>query len=205
MFTVKKLVTGPLQVNTYILAETESKEAMVIDPGGNAGGVIQILEQQEWKLKLIALTHGHGDHLGAVKDLQMKTGVPVVLHEDDAPMAADSKENFTAMMGTGIEISADGLLQDGDEILLGEKSVTVIHTPGHSQGGVCFKADNMLFSGDTLFMQSIGRTDLAGGNHRQLIRSIHDKLLTLADDVMVYPGHGPETTIGDERRSNPHL
>ncbi len=205
MFTMKKLVTGPMQVNTYILAETESKEAMVIDPGGNAGGVMQVLEQQGWNLKLIALTHGHGDHLGAVKDLQMKTGVPVVLHEDDAPMAADSKENFTAMMGPGIEIQPDGLLQDGDEILLGEKPVAVIHTPGHTQGGVCFMADKMLFAGDTLFMQSIGRTDLAGGNQRQLIRSINDKLLTLDDDVLVYPGHGPETTIADERRSNPHL
>lgn len=205
MFTVKKLVTGPLQVNTYILGETESKEAMVIDPGGNAGGVIQVLDRQGWKLKVIVLTHGHGDHLGAVADLQEKTGVPVILHEEDGPMASDSKKNFTAMMGPGIEITPDGLLQDGDEILLGDQPVTVIHTPGHTQGGICLKTDKLLFSGDTLFMQSIGRTDLAGGNHRQLIKSIHDKLFTLDDDVQVFPGHGPDTTIGDERRKNPHL
>ncbi|SMP49358.1 MBL fold metallo-hydrolase [Anoxynatronum buryatiense] len=205
MFKVKKLVTGPLQVNTYILGETESKEAMVIDPGGNAGGVIQVLEQQGWTLKLIVLTHGHGDHIGAVAELQNRTGVSMVIHEEDVAMLTDSKRNFTSMMGTGIEITPDGTLEDGDEILLGDQSVLVISTPGHTQGGICLKADNLLFTGDTLFMMSIGRTDLEGGNHRQLIRSIKDRLMVLEDDVVVYPGHGPESTIGEERTKNPYL
>ena len=137
MFNVKKLVTGPLQVNTYILGDVDSKEAMVIDPGGNAGGVIQVLEQQGWKLKLIVLTHGHGDHIGAVSELKQRTGVSMMIHNEDAAMLADSKRNFTSMMGTGVEMTPDGLLEDGDEILLGEKSVVVIHTPGHTQGGIC--------------------------------------------------------------------
>lgn len=205
MFNVKKLVTGPLQVNTYILGDVDSKEAMVIDPGGNAGGVIQVLEQQGWKLKLIVLTHGHGDHIGAVSELKQRTGVSMMIHNEDAAMLADSKRNFTSMMGTGVEMTPDGLLEDGDEILLGEKSVVVIHTPGHTQGGICLKADQFLFTGDTLFMLSIGRTDLEGGNHRQLIRSIQERLMILDDSIVVYPGHGPESTIGEERKRNPYL
>lgn len=205
MFKVKKLVTGPMQVNTYIVGETESKEALVIDPGGNAGGVLQVLEQQEWNLKLIVLTHGHGDHIGAVMELKEKTGVPVVLHDEDAAMLADSKKNYTAMMGGGVTIEPDGLLEDGDDIILGEEKVEVIHTPGHTQGGICLKADHMLFTGDTLFMQSIGRTDLEGGNTRQLIKSIRERILSLEDGITVYPGHGPESTIGAERQSNPFL
>jgi len=205
MFNVKKLVTGPLQVNTYILGDVDSKEAMVIDPGGNAGGVIQVLEQQGWKLKLIVLTHGHGDHIGAVSELKQRTGVSMMIHNEDAAMLADSKRNFTSMMGTGVEMTPDGLLEDGDEILLGEKSVVVIHTPGHTQGGICLKADQFLFTGDTLFMLSIGRTDLEGGNHRQLIRSIQERLMILDDNIVVYPGHGPESTIGEERKRNPYL
>ena len=205
MFEIRQLVTGPLQVNTYILGDTASREAMVVDPGGNTGGILQILEQQQWQLKVIILTHGHGDHLGAVLDLRKKTGVPVMVHEADAAMTADPHRNFTAVMGEGVQIEPDGLLQDGDEILLGDQIVEIIHTPGHSQGGICLKADKLLLTGDTLFMQSIGRTDLEGGNHRQLIQSIKDRLMVLEDDVQVYPGHGPSTTIGMERKSNPHL
>jgi hydroxyacylglutathione hydrolase len=205
MFSLKKLVTGPMQVNTYILGETESREAIVVDPGGNRPGIQQVLEQQGWTLKKIVLTHGHGDHIGAVIELKEQTGVPVAVHRDDAEMLADSQKNFTSMMGGGIQFKADELLDDGEALKLGTDQIKVIHTPGHTPGGICLLAGELLISGDTLFLQSIGRTDLEGGSHRQLIESIKTKLMNLSDTVKVYPGHGPDTTIGFEKKSNPYL
>ncbi len=205
MFSLKKLVTGPMQVNTYILGETESREAVVVDPGGNRPAIQQVLEQQGWTLKKIVLTHGHGDHIGAVLELKEMTGVPVAVHREDAEMLADSQKNFTSMMGGGIQFQADELLDDGETLKLGTDQIKVIHTPGHTPGGICLLAGELLFSGDTLFLQSIGRTDLEGGSHRQLIESIKTKLMKLSDTVKVYPGHGPDTTIGLEKKSNPYL
>lgn len=205
MFLMEKLITGPMQVNTYLVADKETGECIVIDPGGNAQAILNLVEEKNWQVKKIVLTHGHGDHIGALVQLKELTQVPVAIHHEDAHMIEDGQRNFTAMMGTAVEITADELLNDGDEIKLGESVIKIIHTPGHTQGGICLLADDMLFSGDTLFMQSIGRTDLEGGNLFQLLGSIKKKLLVLSETVRVFPGHGPETNIKMEKMSNPHL
>ncbi|RQD70671.1 MAG: MBL fold metallo-hydrolase [Tindallia sp. MSAO_Bac2] len=202
---MEKLITGPMQVNTYLVADKETGECIVIDPGGNAQAILNLVEEKNWQVKKIVLTHGHGDHIGALVQLKELTQVPVAIHHEDAHMIEDGQRNFTAMMGTAVEITADELLNDGDEIKLGESVIKIIHTPGHTQGGICLLADDMLFSGDTLFMQSIGRTDLEGGNLFQLLGSIKKKLLVLSETVRVFPGHGPETNIKMEKMSNPHL
>lgn len=205
MFLMENLVTGPLQVNTYLVADKATGNCIVIDPGGDAKGIMDRIEEKGWSAQKIVLTHGHGDHIGALKDLIEKLNIPIAIHHQDASMIADGQRNFTARMGAPIEVVADERLEDGDEIKLGESIIKVIHTPGHTQGGICLLAGDMLFAGDTLFMQSIGRTDLEGGNLFQLLESIKQKLMVLDEEVIVFPGHGPDTTIKMEKMSNPHL
>ncbi|SFH46901.1 Glyoxylase, beta-lactamase superfamily II [Tindallia magadiensis] len=205
MFSYEKIITGPLQVNTYLVTDDKTSECIVIDPGGEATEIIAMADKKGWKITKIVLTHGHGDHIGGLDQLKKELNVPIYIHEKDAPMIEDGQRNFTAMMGDVVEISADHFLADGDTIELGNSVVNVIHTPGHTQGGICLLADKMLFSGDTLFMHSIGRTDLEGGNLFQLLGSIKNKLLVLDETIRVFPGHGPDTTIKLEKTRNPHL
>lgn len=202
----EKVVVGLYAVNCYIIGDENTKDAVIVDPGENADQILSIVNKHSLNVKHIILTHAHGDHIGALDVIKSKTNAPIHIHENDEKMLMDKHKNFTTMMGgKGIEIKADHLLSDGDIIKVGDLELEIIHTPGHSMGGICILVENILISGDTLFAGSIGRTDLEGGNYSKLIQSIKEKLMVLEDSITVLPGHGPSSTIGRERLSNPFL
>jgi len=202
----KRLQTGVYAVNCYIIADDKTKEAIVVDPGGDLDDIASVIQKEELQVKYILLTHGHGDHIGALADLKQITGALVGIHAKDADMLADPAKNLSVQTsGTAIAITADLLLEDGQKLTFGEETVTVIHTPGHTRGGVCFRIDDFIISGDTLFRASVGRSDLHGGNHEQLVKSIKTKLFTLPDKTDVYPGHGAASTIAYEKKANPYV
>lgn len=186
------LAIGPYQTNCYIFGDEETKEVVVIDAGENIEVLMERIKEKGYKVQKILITHGHFDHTKGIVKLKDFTGSKVLMCEQDVCMLSNPD-------------CIDQLIKDGDKIDIGGVTLNVIQTPGHTKGGVCFQSGNILFAGDTLFNQSIGRTDLQGGNYDELIQSIKEKLLTMADDVTVYPGHGPATTIGKERQANPYL
>jgi glyoxylase-like metal-dependent hydrolase (beta-lactamase superfamily II) len=192
--------------NCFILGCENTKEAVVIDPGDDADKILMALAKAELKVKYLINTHGHFDHVGANKRMKDATGADIAVHPDDEPMLVDLSRH-AAMFGLSAENSPPGdvMLKDGDEISFGEITLKVFHTPGHSPGGICLYTEGHLFAGDTLFAGSIGRTDLPGGNYDTLISSIKTRLLDLPEETMVYTGHGPETSIGNEKRMNPFL
>jgi len=192
--------------NCFILGCESTKEAVVIDPGDDADRILMELAKSELKVKYLINTHGHFDHVSANKRMKEATGAQIAIHPEDEPMFNELSRS-AQMFGLSSENSppADILLNDGDEITFGEITLQVIHTPGHSKGGISLYTKGHLFSGDTLFAGSIGRTDLAGGDYDTLISSIKEKLLVFDEDTIVYTGHGPETTIGNEKRMNPFL
>lgn len=197
-------VVGPLQENSYVVACEESKEAVIIDPGAEAERIYRGITFHGFMLKYIMNTHGHLDHIGGVADLAAKTGAPFLLHEDDLYLIENvDREPLQAYLQAPAPPRPQQLLKDGGRIQVGALEFQVLHTPGHTPGSVCFLTGDVLFSGDTLFANSIGRTDLPGGNHAQLLNSIREKLFPLADEIKVYPGHGNATTIGIEREYNP--
>ncbi len=201
---IQSLVVGPIQANCFILGDEKTQEAVVIDPGDEAQRILAGLQKQALKLKYIINTHGHFDHVGANKALKEKTGAPILIHRAEAPLLAQLSSS-AAVWGMQVDDSppADRLLEDGDKISFGEITLEVIHTPGHSLGGISLYTPKDLFVGDTLFAGSIGRTDFPGGDYDQLISGVRTRLFVLGDDVRVFPGHGPATTIGQERRYNP--
>lgn len=201
------LEISSMGVNCYIVGCEETREVAVIDPGGNARAIVNMLTENDLKAVYIINTHGHIDHIGANKGVKDATGAQILIHEGDAKMLINSASNLSFLMGSGVTSpAADRLLKDGDKIKIGNTvELDVIHTPGHSPGGVCLKTDDIIFVGDTLFQGSIGRTDFPGGSYDQLIQNIKNKLLCYDDDVIAYPGHGPATTIGFERQHNPFL
>lgn len=204
--TLIKLVVGQLQVNCFILADEKTKEAVVIDPGDDAGEILQIIKERGLSVKYIVNTHGHFDHIGGNKALKEATGAELLIHEGDAVMLASAPERAAAFgMKAAASPQADRYLQHGDVVQAGEVSLKVMHTPGHSLGGVCLLEQGMVFTGDTLFSGSIGRTDFPGGNLQTLLKSIKKNLLPLPDDTKVFCGHGPASTIGAERSDNPFL
>ena len=202
------IVVGPLGVNCYILGCETSKQAIVVDPGEDAATILDAVTTGGYQVALVMNTHGHFDHIGANKALKEATHAPLYIHEADSVMLGRVAAT-AAMYGCKSENSpaADHYLEDGETITIGSITIKVLQTPGHTRGGCCFYlADaHMVITGDTLFADSVGRTDLPGGSQPQLIASIHDKLFPLADDTVVYPGHGPRTTIGHERRHNPYV
>lgn len=201
-----KLEVGQLGANCYIVYCEKTLQGAVIDPGGNGKEIIGILKRNNIKLVCILNTHGHADHITANDEIKEATGAPVFIHSADAKMLTSAQENLSAYIGNNFVCKpADRLLNDGEIIIVGDIQFQVIHTPGHTPGGVCFKANDTVFCGDTLFQQSIGRTDFPGGSHSQLINSIKNRLLVLADHTIVLPGHGDTTTIGDERHTNPFI
>ncbi len=203
---IKKLEVGPIMANCYILGCEQTKQAAVIDPGDDADRILMALAKSELKVTYLINTHGHFDHVGANKRMKETTGAPLAIHPGDEPMLGKLSKS-AAMFGLAAENSPgpDILLNDGDEVSFGEITLKVIHTPGHSEGGICLYTPGCVFVGDTLFYGSIGRTDLPGGDYDLLISSIKSKLFSLPDDTVVYPGHGPETQIGKEKMINPFL
>jgi hydroxyacylglutathione hydrolase len=201
---LKTLVVGPLETNCYILGDEKSKEAVVIDPGGEFEEIRRQLDESELKVKYIVLTHGHFDHTGALAQLKKATDAEVLIHAEDANMLSAAGQSFFLETGND-PCEADRTLKEGDKISFGNLTLEVLHTPGHTRGGISLATDNMVFVGDTLFCGSIGRTDLPGGSYKQILHSIKEKLLSKGDDCLVYPGHGPASSIGEERGSNPFL
>lgn len=203
---LETLVLGELAVNCYIAGCSETKDALVIDPGSDAPAILRRLETLGLRARVIVLTHGHWDHAGAAAALGKATGAELFCHHAEAALLGDPRANLSAFFSRETSPAVpDRLLSDGDTVRVGRLSFTVLHTPGHTPGGLCLYGEGLVFTGDTLFAGGVGRTDLPGGDFRVLLASIREKLLPLDDDTRVYPGHGPSTTIGDERRENPYL
>jgi hydroxyacylglutathione hydrolase len=201
-----RLVVGPLQVNCFILADEKTKETVVIDPGDDAQEILRIIREKGLKVKYIINTHAHFDHVGANRAIKEATGAGLLIHEDDAPVLATvSNQSRSFGMNPVSSPAPDRLLKHGDIITAGEISLKVLHTPGHTAGGISLLEEGIVFTGDSLFAGSIGRTDLPGGDLMTLLQSIRENLLTLPDDTKVFSGHGPASTIGDERNENPFL
>jgi hydroxyacylglutathione hydrolase len=199
---------GPLQCNCTVLGDEASGEAMVVDPGENIPQILAILARHKLTLKQIVVTHGHIDHVGGAVRLKRATGAPILLNQNDLPLLAMMDEQSGWLGIETPEVAPpDVSAEDGMVVGIAGHAAHILHTPGHTQGSIClhFAQDNLLLAGDTLFARSIGRTDLPGGDGRQILRSIHDRVLTLPEETRVVPGHGPATTIGEERESNPFL
>ncbi|ENZ02135.1 MBL fold metallo-hydrolase [Clostridium thermobutyricum] len=196
---IKAIPAGIYDANCYILIDEKTREGAIIDPGGDELKLERIIKDLDFKPKFILLTHAHMDHVGGVEYLSKLLKIPFYMHENEEHYIENDNTVF------GNIRKADGFLKEDTKLNIGNLDIKVIHTPGHTQGGVCFLVDGKLFSGDTLFQGSIGRTDFPGGDMNTILNSIKDKLLILGDEVEVYPGHGPKTTIGFEKKINPFL
>jgi len=196
---LKRIIVGILETNCYIVGDKATNEAIIVDPGDEADRIKYTLNKLNLTPIAIVNTHGHGDHIGANKDFDL----PIFIHQDDEDFLLDPEKNLSAEFGLSIvSPEASKLLVDGDIIELGSLKMEVIHTPGHTPGGICLKFEDFLLSGDTLFSLSVGRSDFEYGSADALIKSIKNKLLIFDDNTNVYPGHGPSTTIGIEKRHN---
>jgi len=205
MMILKKLVVGPLATNCYIVGSESSKEGMIIDPGDEAEMILRSVKDLGLDIKSIVLTHGHIDHIGALKEVKEATGAEVAIHSDDAKSLQGQSSSTLLGLSYPAPPPPDRLLKDGDSMDIGDLHFLVLHTPGHSPGCICLLGEGIIFSGDTLFNFGIGRYDLPGGNYSQLVNSIHTRLMKLPDNTAVYPGHGPDTTISAERSGSPFL
>lgn len=202
----KSLVVGPLEVNCYILACEETRQGIVIDPGEDVPAILGLLEEDGIQVVEVVATHGHFDHIGRAASMVRETGAPFAIHPADR-FLVDRLLETAAFLGLEADPPPEvgRFLEEGDTVSFGNESLRVIHTPGHAPGNVTLAWPGHAVVGDTLFAGSIGRTDLEGGDMDVLMRSIREKLLPLGDGTQVYPGHGPSTTIGQERRTNPFL
>lgn len=203
---IKRLQAGVYAANCYLVIDENTKDAFIVDPGGDADDIINIIKQEALNVKGIVLTHGHGDHIGGVIQLKKSLNVDIYIHELDEDMVKDAAINLSsAMPGEDVAFKPDVLLKDNDILELGLSEVKIAHTPGHTKGGICLIMEGSVITGDTLFKGSMGRTDLYGGDYDTIIDSIVTKLMVLPDDFIVYSGHGVPTTIGEEKKKNPFI
>jgi hydroxyacylglutathione hydrolase len=205
---LEPLAVGPLQTNCYIVGDEASREGIVIDPGGDAEMILEAVRRLKLKIKLVVDTHGHFDHIMANQEILAATGAPLAIHPDDASMLTNPLRSFSFFAGSFRPSPAATVsLTEGSTVEVGSTKLQVLHTPGHSPGSISLYCaeQKVVFDGDVLFYTGIGRTDFPGGSMRTLLQSIQDKLFTLPDDTVVYSGHGPQTTIGFERKHNPFL
>ena len=202
---IEKVVDRFMDENTYILGDEKTKKCAVIDPGGSIIDIFNIIKQHGLTVEYIILTHGHGDHICRVPEIKSKTNAKIVAHVNEEEVLIDRNKNLSAQLpGLLVEFDADEYVQEGDVIELGSLKLKVIHTPGHTKGGMCIKVGEHIITGDTLFAGSIGRTDFYGGDYKQIMKSLR-KLAKYDDNAVVYPGHGPTSTIGVEKRMNPYM
>jgi glyoxylase-like metal-dependent hydrolase (beta-lactamase superfamily II) len=203
---VERVVVSHLRSNCFIVGMDSSSEGMVIDPGGDVRDILARLKQVKFTIKLIVLTHGHSDHVGALYEVQQATGAGAAIHSEDS-YAVSGSGSTTSMFGVTYRTSLTPvhILRDGDAIDVGDLHFTVVHTPGHTQGSICLVGHHAVFTGDTLFYHGIGTTYTYNSNRSDLIDSINKHLMSLPDDTIIYPGHGRNTTVGTERRENRYL
>lgn len=202
------LPVGPLACNCSVIGDEESHEALVIDPGDEVEAVLAIVRRHGLKVKQIIITHAHIDHVGGAMKLKRATGAPILLNQNDYALLQMLEEQaaWVGMASPG-PVTVDASLDEAATVRAGKLTASVMHTPGHTQGSVClyFEPEKKLLAGDTLFAGSIGRTDLPGGSYKKILSSLHQRVLALPDETLVVPGHGPLTTIGRERETNPFL
>ncbi len=199
---IKKLVVGQLEENCYIVADENTSEAMVIDPGDEPDRIMDVIKENNFKVNTIVCTHAHFDHVGVIGDIQKATGAKILINERDMELYVKVKDQ-AALWGFSLDDMPPpgGFLDEGDDLTIGGLAFKIMHTPGHSPGGICLVGEGIVISGDTLFQGSVGRTDFHGGSISQLKESFR-RLLSLPEDTVVYSGHGAETTIGREKREN---
>lgn len=205
MIKIHTIVVGRLQTNCYILQSNES--AIIVDPGDEPDRIIRFVHDIKVRPSQIIATHTHFDHVLGVDTIRAKLKIPFMIHRDDLAMLESMQSRVRQIMGFEVPPppKVDSYLKDGDVLKLGEEKISVLHTPGHSPGSISLSGDRYVLTGDALFNQSIGRTDLPGGDLKTLVHSIKERLFKLDDEIIVYPGHGPETTIGDEKLANPFV
>lgn len=201
----KKITSGSIASCTYILGDEETKEAVIIDPGYTQEEADVFIEEEDLKIKWIINTHGHADHVHNNAYFKNKYQAPIAIHEDDADYLSDPNKNLSEYLGYALSSPpADRLLKDQDEIMFGKEKLLILHTPGHTPGGITLKHNQAIFVGDLIFNGSVGRTDLLGGDHKLLMQSIEDVILPLPDETIIYSGHGHyQTTVGEQRKVNP--
>ncbi|MEN8256650.1 MAG: MBL fold metallo-hydrolase [Thermodesulfobacteriota bacterium] len=206
---IRQKVVGSMAVCCYVLGCEETKKGVVVDPGGDEESILALCEQEGLNIEYVIATHGHPDHVCGNRKIKEATGAQIIMHgDDDAFFGKPEVQQYFSMLGLEASPPADILVKDGDTITFGNQSLKVFHTPGHTPGGICLYSGTDLFTGDTLFVGAIGRTDFPGGDMGQFMKSIQEKLLTLPDDTVVWPGHGyggSKSTIGEEKRSNPFI
>ncbi len=206
---VQQLEVGRFSVFAYLIGGENGGDALVIDPAGDADDIIALANAKKLTIRSIVNTHAHVDHVMGNEEMKRKTGAKIIVHENDAPLLAHIPRTMLAMFGAKPSPPADQTVKDGDTIQVGEVSLKVLHTPGHTPGGMCLYGEGMIFTGDTLFVGGVGRTDLPGGSWQVMLNSIKNRLLTLPDETIVYPGHNygpsPSSTIKTERLQNPFL